>query len=90
MNFIMFVYIFCKNFNVFNNPTSRPGSAVGIATAYGLDGPEIETRWGQGFPNLSRPALRPSQPPVQWVPALSGSKVWPGRDADPSSLLVPR
>jgi hypothetical protein len=24
----------------------EPGSAVGIATAYGLDGPGIESRWG--------------------------------------------
>jgi hypothetical protein len=35
-----------------------PGSSVGIATAYGLDGPEIESRWGRDFPHLSRPALR--------------------------------
>jgi hypothetical protein len=24
----------------------RPGSVVGLATAYGLDGPGIESRWG--------------------------------------------
>ena len=50
---------------------SGPGSVFGIATAYGLDGPRIESRWGQDFPNLSRPALGPTQPPVQWVPGLS-------------------
>jgi hypothetical protein len=48
-----------------------PGSVVGIATAYGLDGPGIESRWGRDFPHLSRPALRLTQPPVQWVPLLS-------------------
>jgi hypothetical protein len=48
-----------------------PGNVVGIATAYGLDGPRIESRWGRDFPHLSRPALRPIQPPVQWVPGLS-------------------
>jgi hypothetical protein len=48
-----------------------PGSSFSIATGYGLDGPGIESRWGRDFPHLSRPALGPTQPPVQWVPGLS-------------------
>ena len=48
-----------------------PDSVVGIATAYGLDGPGIESRRGPDFPHESRPALRPIQPPAQRVPSLS-------------------
>ena len=47
----------------------RPGSSVGIATGYGLDGPGIESLRGRDFPHLSR--LGPAQPHVQWVPGLS-------------------
>jgi len=67
------------------------GSVVGIATRYGLDGPEIESRWSRDFPHLFRPTLGPTQPPVQWVPSLSEGKERPGRDADlspPSSAVV--
>ena len=64
--------------------THGPGRVVGIATAYWLEGRGFEYQWGRDFPHLSRPTLRPTQPPVQGVPCLSGGKVWPGRDTDPS------
>jgi len=40
---------------------------VGIATRYGLDGPGMESRWGRDSPHPSRPALGPTDLPVQWV-----------------------
>jgi len=64
-------------------------SSVGIATRYGLDGPGIESRWGRDFPYPSRPALGPTQPPIQWVPGSFPGVKRPGRGLD-HPHLAPR
>ena len=62
-----------------------PGSVVGIATGYGLDGPGIESRWGRDFPHLSRPAPGPHPAScTMGTGSFRGGKERPGRDADPS------
>ena len=64
--------------------------AVGIATDYGLDGPGSNPGRDEIF-RQSRPALGPTQPPVQWVSGLSRGKLQPGRAADhspPSSAAI--
>ena len=65
--------------------SSGPGSSVGIATDYGLDGPGFESRWGEIF-------RRPDRlwgPPIllyNGYRVFPGSKVRPGRAADHSPL----
>jgi hypothetical protein len=64
--------------------------SVGIVTGYGLDSRGVGLRVPVGarcFFTLSRPVLRPTQPPIQLAPGLKR----PGREADrsaPSSAQV--
>ena len=39
-------------------------NSVGIPTAYGLDGPRIQSRWGRDFPHPSIPGLGPTVEPL--------------------------
>jgi hypothetical protein len=52
---------------------------VSIATRYGLNGPGIESWRQRDFPHLSKPALEPTHPPIQWVPGLFLGVKRPGR-----------
>jgi len=67
-----------------------PGSSVGIATGYGLDGPRIESRWGEIFRTFPD---RPWAPPYllynrYWV--FSGGRGGWGVLLNPTAHLVPR
>jgi hypothetical protein len=81
------------------SPNCRSGRVVrishhttGTATGYGLDDRLIGVRFPAGVGNffsdtMTKPALGPTQPPLQWVPgALSLGVKRPGREADHSLL----
>jgi hypothetical protein len=57
--------------SIFRDVYSGPGSVVGTANGFGLDGPGSNPCGGEIFPHLSRPALGSTQPPVKWVSVLS-------------------
>jgi hypothetical protein len=66
----------------------EPGWLSGIALGYGLDDWVFESRQWLGivhFTTASRPALGPTQSPIQWVPGtLSLGVKWPVCEADHS------
>ena len=64
LSYYIYIYI------AFTVAKLGPGSSVGIATDYGLDGPRSNAGWDEIF-RPSRPALGPTQPPIKWVPVLS-------------------
>ena len=74
-----------------NNGHCRNYSSLIPPLVYGLDGPGIQTGWGNDFPRTSKPTLGPTQPPVQLVPGLYPKVKRPGCGVDhppPSSAEV--
>jgi hypothetical protein len=70
---------------------SGPGSPVGIATGYGLDGSGIESRWGcEIFRTCSDRACGPSSLLYNGHRVFPGDRKRPGCDADPYPLLLAR
>jgi hypothetical protein len=66
------------------------GLAQGLTKGWTSGRSGFDPRRGQRIftlASVSRPALGPTQPPVQWVPGVlsPGGKARPGRDADHSS-----
>jgi len=64
----IYLFIYCL-FHDTITILSGPGSSVGIANDYGLDGPESNAGGDEIF-RPSRPALGPTQLPVKWVLGL--------------------
>jgi len=62
-----------------------PGSSVGIATRYGLDGRGIETRWGARFS-----ALVETDPGAQPASCTMGTRSFPGVKSGQDMTLTPR
>ena len=63
---------------------SGPGSVDGIATGYELDGPGIESRWGEIFYTCPDRPWGPSSLLYNGYRLFHGGKKRPGRNADPS------
>jgi hypothetical protein len=75
--------------NVYPRPDVGWASSDGIVTRYGLDGPVIESQWGEIF--LTRPDWSWGPPSLlyNWYGSLPGIRR-PGRGVDRPPHLVPR
>jgi hypothetical protein len=78
------LYTLCTIYNIY---ISGPGSSVGIATDYGLDGPGLESRLGARFsaPVQTGPGAHPASGTVG-AGSLPGVESGRGVTADPSPL----
>ena len=94
-SFSFCVRLFCIKWPVMSlifkyTKCTTPGSSVGIATGYGLDGPGIESQRGEISARPDRPWGTPSLL-YNGYRVFSGGKVRPGHAADhspPSSATV--
>jgi len=85
LNYVMALFI-----SYHFNRNCGLGTSVGIATDYGLDGSGSNPGGDEIF-HPSRPALGPTQPPVQWVPGFfPGVKYGRSVLLTTHPLLVPR
>jgi hypothetical protein len=67
----------------FTSHTRSPGSSVGIATDYGLDGPGIESRWGRfSAPIQTGPGAHPAS-------CTMGTGSFPGIESGRGLTLTP-
>ena len=60
-----------------------PGSSVGIATDYGLDGPGSKSRWGRDFPPVQ------TGPGSHSTSCKMGTGSFPGVKCDPGAFCWP-
>ena len=82
--------VWAKNFMFLGAADCGPGSVVGIATGYGLDGPGIESRWGRDFsaPVQTGPGAHTASCTVG-TRSFPGVKNGRGVTLTPHPLLVP-
>jgi hypothetical protein len=59
------------DFSILLTNVCGPGSSVGLATDYGLDGPGSNPGGARFSVPVQTGPRGPTQPPVQWVPGLS-------------------
>ena len=69
---------------------SRPSSSVGIATGYALEGPGIESRWGEIFRTCPVRSWGPPRLLYNRYRVFVGVKSGRGVTLTSASLLVPR
>jgi hypothetical protein len=76
--------------SAFKGLISEPGSSVGIATGYGLDGPGIESRWAARFsaPVHTGPGAHPASCKIG-TGSFPGVESCRGVTLTPHSLLLP-